>query len=522
MSATNGPAAAPAAAAIFRPHLYFALAGVFIIFALPLLPVPFTRDQGIYGYFGWRWLEGDVPYRDMFEGKGPVLYALYALGLWLAGGEQWGVNLLDILARAAAVMLTGRATARAAGERAGLFAAVLTALPLLGIFNFMWWNNQAETFMLPMLAGSSLLVLRGGRRDLVAAGLLSGLAVLTKFTSVLHLWPAIWLFARPGEGGRRWAGPGWYVLGLLLGAFPFLTYFTATGALYDFWEIHFRYNILYSGGFYGGGDPALPGLWFIFFLLPVLAPFAAAKIPAGQGRGGICFLGFWLADGLLQVVGQGKFFLYHWLPLVPAMGAAAGAGLAGVERLFSRPAGVARSRRIAYALLIFFAVGYGRNYWQLQEAMGVRGYLAGNLTAAEYYVNFSTEDFRLVYNQAAADFARAASGPEDTLLVFGYEPLVNLLAQRACPTRFVTRLAVSFKPRSAEADQMREKWRRQFMDELRARPPALIAIPDQDRNPVAPETSYEAAKNFPAFWAFIQSDYQPAGDIGNFHFFARK
>jgi hypothetical protein len=513
----SGPAAAPA-----RPRLLWALTGVFVLFSLTLLPVPFTRDQGIYGYVGWRWLAGGVPYRDAFEGKGPVLFAVYAVGLLLSGGAAWGVNLLDLLARAAAMLLAGRAATRAAGERAGLFAAVLAGLPLLGVFNFMWWNGQSETFMLPLLAGSTLLVLRGGRRDLVAAGMLSALALLTKLTAILHLWLLIWVVAAGGPGPQRLVRAGLFVLGLALGSLPLLAYFAAAGALGDFWEANFLYSLFYSGVFFGGGDPPIPGFWLVFFLLPILVPFAVVRSRPGESRRGAWFLGLWLIESLAQVVGQGKYFLYHWAVVVPAIGAVAGVGLAGLERLVSRRAGPEWARTLVYAVLIFFTIGYGRRYWQLEETMGVRAYLAGSLPTTEYYANFSTEDFRLVYNMAAADFARAGTEPADTVLVFGYDPLVNLLAERASPTRFILRHPLTFEPRSEAAARLRERWRREFMDRLRARPPALVAIADQDQNPVSSETSLAAAKKFTAFWQWLGENYQPVTDVGNFHFFARK
>ena len=449
MSGTSGSAAAPPAAAIFRPHLYFALAGVFIIFALPLLAVPFTRDQGIYGYVGWRWLSGGLPYRDAFDHKGPALYLIYALGVWLAGGSAWGVNLLDILACASAVLLTGRAAARAAGERAGLFAAVLTGLPLLGIYNFMWWSGQAETFMLPMLAGSTLLALRGRRRDLVASGMLSGLAVLTKLTGALHLWLPFWLAACAGPGtARRLVPAGWFGLGLALGVMPVLSYFAVAGALGDLFEVYVVFNLFHSGSFFGGGDPPGGGFWMVFFLLPALTPFLAAGPGVGQSRQGALFLGFWLIESLAQVVGQGKFFLYQWAALVPAMGAAAGAGLAGIERLVSRGTERTWVKRAAYALLIFFTVGYGRYYFRLEEAMGVRAYLSGALTRTEFYYNFATEDFKLAYQTAAADLIRSATAADDVVLVFGFDPLVNLLSGRPAPGRFMVRYPLTFHPGS--------------------------------------------------------------------------
>jgi hypothetical protein len=156
MHQSHGPATS-------RERLWLSvILGLFLVTGLSVLPSPFTRDQGVYAYTAWRWLEGDVPHRDTFDHKGPLLYAIYAMGLTLSGGAMWGPNLLDLVARAAAVWLTWAAARRLLGGAAPLLAAALVALPLFGHFNSVWYNAQAETFMLPLVAGSAWLCLRGG------------------------------------------------------------------------------------------------------------------------------------------------------------------------------------------------------------------------------------------------------------------------------------------------------------------------------------------------------------------------
>ena len=99
--------------------LLFGLLALFVATGLSVLPLPFTRDQGVYAYGAWRWLEGDIPYRDSFDHKGPALYAVYAVGLRLAGGAAWGPNLLDLLARTVTVWLLWAVGRRLAGSAAG-------------------------------------------------------------------------------------------------------------------------------------------------------------------------------------------------------------------------------------------------------------------------------------------------------------------------------------------------------------------------------------------------------------------
>ena len=41
---------------------------------IPFLSEPLERDEGAYGYIGQRILAGELPYRDVFDHKTPVVY----------------------------------------------------------------------------------------------------------------------------------------------------------------------------------------------------------------------------------------------------------------------------------------------------------------------------------------------------------------------------------------------------------------------------------------------------------------
>src|SRR5947208_653777 len=43
---------------------------------LPGLWLPLERDEGAYGYVASRWLQGALPYRDVFDHKPPLIYLL--------------------------------------------------------------------------------------------------------------------------------------------------------------------------------------------------------------------------------------------------------------------------------------------------------------------------------------------------------------------------------------------------------------------------------------------------------------
>ena len=48
-----------------------------------LYPYPETGDSFVFQTIGKFWVEGVIPYRDLFDNKGPFLYAMNALGYWL-------------------------------------------------------------------------------------------------------------------------------------------------------------------------------------------------------------------------------------------------------------------------------------------------------------------------------------------------------------------------------------------------------------------------------------------------------
>src|SRR6266496_1916463 len=56
-----------------------------------------SRDSGVFLYVGWRFLNGDIPYRDVWDHKPPLIYFVDALGLRLTPDSLWGVWLLQFI-----------------------------------------------------------------------------------------------------------------------------------------------------------------------------------------------------------------------------------------------------------------------------------------------------------------------------------------------------------------------------------------------------------------------------------------
>ena len=74
--------------------LFLLLSILILVSLLSLLSIhiPLGRDQGVAAYFGWRILNGEAVYRDLYHFNFPGIFYSYALALKLFGLKPEAVN----------------------------------------------------------------------------------------------------------------------------------------------------------------------------------------------------------------------------------------------------------------------------------------------------------------------------------------------------------------------------------------------------------------------------------------------
>ncbi len=76
--------------------ILFLLCFIVLVPVSPALqPIP-HRDSGVFLYIGQGVLEGKIPYLDFWDHKGPLIYYINALGLFLFKESYWGVWLMEL------------------------------------------------------------------------------------------------------------------------------------------------------------------------------------------------------------------------------------------------------------------------------------------------------------------------------------------------------------------------------------------------------------------------------------------
>jgi hypothetical protein len=208
---------------------------------------PINFDEGVFIWYGSLVNAGEVPYRDIFEPKGPVIFFVNALGLSLFGLKGFLFRIVPTTVALASIIFFYMAMIN---RRIALWLATLLtaqiALWLLGSDFHDTGLNDSETygFAFAILGfslgsiGSSL----GRRSERITLHLLSGicfgLAVLSKELFVFSVIPA-WVFLgiRRERAGWDWSQLLLSTAGGLLVGISFVSYLAVHSALGSYLEV---------------------------------------------------------------------------------------------------------------------------------------------------------------------------------------------------------------------------------------------------------------------------------------------
>ncbi len=439
-----GPAARPAerSLSLGRIALVAAICTIPVVLYIPFLTEPFFRDEGLYAAVAQLILDGDVPYRDAFDNKPPMVFAWYALSFLLFGEHIWAPRLLVALLLSASTLLMYLEGRLLFSHRAGIGAALALALSF-GLATLETGANIEFFMILPLVAALYTFSIgrkTGQSRWYIAAGFLSGIAIATKhislFVLVLYLALAAWpLLRSQGLSAVASADFRRSVGGLAAGcAAAFLAVvapFVATGTLPDLWEATVVYALLYVNDV--PADQKLEVLQKSpLYLTLVLGPWmllAVAGIAqlarSGAGGHGPLVLG-WLAANWLGIIAAGRFYDHYYITLLPALALIAPLGVRYLrDSRTSRPAGIALT--IVFGLLLAFVLSQNANiYFQP--------------TPEERHIAKYPHDDRAPWENQGPAFGRwieARTESGDGIYNLGFQSELYFYADRRSPTRFI-------------------------------------------------------------------------------------
>jgi len=219
--------------------LFILLAAGILLTLLYCPPVDIPLDdKEVFRYGGWAISRGDVPYRDFFDHKPPIIYFLYFLGVPLG---SWGLWFIDL-----ALALTATTIFFQTCVRYKLpFPWLLPLLFNLMLRDFLICGGigmTREYTTIFQLIFFCVLIGKSRYRDFLA-GLLGGLILFTQQDQVFFLAPFL-LFSWMATGPR--SIPGRFLR--LAGGFGAVVatvflYFGITRSIGYLWEDAFQFNL---------------------------------------------------------------------------------------------------------------------------------------------------------------------------------------------------------------------------------------------------------------------------------------
>ncbi len=401
-----------------------------VLLYLPIAGSPFERDEGTYATVAQGLLHGQVPYRDLFDNKPPLVYGWYALSFLVFGESTAAPRMVAaVLLSVTTLALFGQARLlfpRGVAYLAATLFAVSTGVPFLALH-----ANTEAYMLLPLVTSIAAFTVGKNRNSLslfVLAGILGALAIGTKQVAVWNLMAlavVALMWRWPGGGAIR---QRFFPLAALLGGASagllfIVTPFYVTGALDDLIYANISYNWLYVG-FLTWTERFLNLGSGMLFVSAAVAPLIVAGVIGmitilrrGKRTGDYLVIG-WAAASAIGVASGGRFFPHYFLHLVPAMAILAAVVIyerfaKAENRLSSRPA-------LLFGILLV-AVALATNGVLYLAPRPAERQVAENV----YYQKEWEENSR-----ALGLYVKERTDPDETIFNFGREPQVYFYADR--------------------------------------------------------------------------------------------
>ena len=511
------------------PYVFlFLLTALALDLANPLFDKP-ARDGGFFLYAGGQILDGKIPYEDFWDSKGPGIFYINALGLFVGGGSRWGVWFVEFVCVFGALLLLYTTLSKRWGLGAALFGVTLAGLGLRAVLGY---GNYTEEYALLFNAAGLVLFLsmvdvERNYWKYIWVGAFFGLSFTFRANNIGGLFAILGAVLLFYGFKRHYLEVLRILLATLAGfALPWIVWTLYFAMLGNAWEVinaSIVFNFAYSAAkdrewldlFGGFGRYGMD--WYGWFTLAawlvlglrVLLSFVQRKVSVFE-----TFLLIWFPIEIVLSNLSGRNFTHYYISWTLAVAVYSAFLFAEFWQLtFKVPALEAWSdgfSAIASIVLI------------------VMLFVVSPMTWSRYAETFSAGGGE--YIDPVSNYTHDTTRPEDLVLTWYPDMGVNFMADRTSPVKYV------YYPLFLEGSLTKEIEDRYF-DDLTANPPELIldcsrsvdAIPSLD--PATREAQYATPGvkkkmyiplGMDEVFEFVEGNYQLENKIDSCLFFRLK
>ena len=280
--------------------LFFMVAFLFLTFCAnnSFLYAKFTScDQSWYITMGNGFIHGKIPYRDMYEQKGPIVYFLYAIIVFLSGNVRnayYGAFIVEIINLAVYMYLAYKFLNKFLNKYLSIIFSIISGIIIADSIYLCWGGGAVEEYFSPVIMWFILIGyenIKGkalSKKQSLLIGLYLGLIFWSKYIILLPIFAVfvVWFIYKmiKKEYKETFTSIGYMMISFFALTLFILIFFLCFGALDDlfqcfFYDNLFRYNDMISisnSTLYFTYDYA-PLEYIIILCLFILTAFFAVK-----------------------------------------------------------------------------------------------------------------------------------------------------------------------------------------------------------------------------------------------------
>ncbi len=510
-----------------------------------LLTQPYGRDQAGYLYIGNEMAHGAKPYSDWWENKPPLLLYSYAAMTWWWGTSAVTVNLTDLLLALCTATLLYILLARAADRPTAALGVLLYSVyahPMLLSKRSFYLAAQPESFIQPLSVLAMLLGYLAVQRrriwPLPLAGLCLAAAFFYKYNAALYAGPLLIGVAAnlvahrrdPSARGLFWKSLLGLFLGGLAGVLMVIGFCKAQGILpemlYATWT--FNREVYLASSPYSVPALVAKALKEIFQrvltnpqgMLWLGALYFVVRVGRVQRRPALLLLASWPVCSLLAILSNRMLFSNHFPQIYPALCAATALGLRELLDGESALSGSLRPRRtfivttlVAASMLFLIAVVaasphtyffLGRTSWP------------DYLSQVQGYGKNHGQSVRA--NDEVARYLKEHTEAGQAIFIWGFEPMVYLMADRPCGARYLYADHVILRELAGEAPEtlyppLIAQWEENRIE--------YLLLVEHDRSANLPRETKEHFLDTPLLREYLESRFAFEVQIEDFSLYRR-
>lgn len=467
------------------------LSAVLIVPSNPLDNLP-GQDNGVFLYAGQQILQGDIPYLDFWDHKGPLIFYLNAIGLGLASGSRWGVWILELIF----LFLTAIGIYQIVLSKWSKFIAIMSLILWFILINkvssYLRFgdSNYTETYSILFSVWAILFYLwsQQGKNIFLfcfLVGVCAGMSFALRpnnisiYVSIVFIELVSYAFWDNPFGIKRII----YICIVCLIVLTFVyIFFWINNAETDLFDAVFTYNLIYSQK---NGD--LENRFLVFwqgvknlYWLPIIIPIGTIgqliyfyfKRNFYKYQFTIFLLFSFVIEAILSSL-SGRALLHYYISWVPVM------VLLTINLFMSfvnskwetklTSQSILKASSLAIILLFFFFTSssiftYVRIFNEIKHTQ-----------------NFERES-------ALIEFIKNTTKPENKVLVWGNDVWINFLSKRESPSKYTYQYSL-FLPKYTNLQKVET-----FLNDIKTCPPIYIIEPVVNTDEISP---FKIERRFP-------------------------